>query len=267
MDWRAGLIVAASAWIGWAILARRVAALRPRGDDMEAALLLALIRALTRFVHRLRVEGSERLPPGRPSTGGEPLVIVANHASGADPILIQAALPFEVRWIMARDMRAPALERLWEFARIIFVDRRDGGSNGLREALRHLRKGGVVGVFPEGFIERPARALLPFQEGVGLLIARSGAGVLPVVIEGAPEVDPAWAALLHPSRSRLRFLPIWRPGNLGRAEIGRALRRLFQEATGWPLCERRTVYRDGEWWTIDPDRGGGYVPASEIENR
>jgi len=261
------MIVLGVVWLGWAMVARRIAALRPRGEEIEASLMLGLMRATARCVHRLRVEGRDHVPRAPASTVCEGLVIVANHASGADPILIQASLPFEVRWIMAQDMRVGALERLWEFARVIFVDRRSGDSRGLREALRHLREGGVIGVFPEGFIERPARALLPFQEGVGVLIARSGAGVLPVVIDGTPEVDPAWAAILHPSRSTLRFLPIWRPAGLSREEVAPALRRLFQKATGWPLNERRAEYRDGQWWYIDPGEGGVYVPASEVENR
>ncbi|HBS29908.1 MAG TPA: hypothetical protein DEB06_10785, partial [Phycisphaerales bacterium] len=37
---------------------------------------------------------------------------------------------------------------------------------------------------------------------------KSGAPVLPVVIEGTPQVDPAWASLAHRSRARVRVLSV-----------------------------------------------------------
>ena len=218
------------------------------------------------MMRQLRVSGVEHVPaPGRAGAAPGALIVVANHTAGVDPLLIQAALPYEVRWIMAQDMRVAAMEGFWTYARIIFIDRQKRDSRGLREALRHLKQGGVIGVFPEGHIERPARELLPFEEGIGFLIERSGAPVLPVVIEGTPEVDPAWASLVRPSRSKLRFLPLWRPAKGEGGSAGAALRGLFQVATGWELNDRGIEFKDGEWWYVTPD--GVYVHASEVESR
>src|SRR5690606_15597843 len=109
-----------------------------------------------------------------------PLIVVANHTAGVDPILTSAACPFQIRWIMAQDMRLPWLNWFWRWQRVIFVSRtgRDRGS--VREALAHLKDGGVIGIFPEGGLERPPRQILPFRRGVGLLIAKAGVPVLPV---------------------------------------------------------------------------------------
>lgn len=212
-----------------------VMAASTRGD-VWTGLTLRALQIYARLLHRLRIEGAEHRPD-RKKAG--PLIVVANHTAGVDPLLVQAACRFEIRWIMAEDMRHPAGEPLWKLARVIFVDRREARSGGLRAAIRHIKEGGVVGVFPEGGIERPPRQIRPFQPGVGLLAQRSGARILPVVIDGTPGTASAWGSLLRPSRSRIRFLAPLDPKaeGLRSGEIADRLRELFIAETGWPANE------------------------------
>lgn len=208
----------------------------PRGTVL-AGVVWRVVRLYCRVVHRLRVEGAEHVPSSR--TAG-PLVVVSNHTAGVDPVLIQASCPFEVRWMMASDMRVRALEPLWRWLRIIDVKRSGPGAASMREALAHLERGGVVGVFPEGGIERPARTLRRFLPGAGLLIARSGAPVLPVVVDGTPYTKAAWGSLLRPSRARVRFLPrITYPDGTEAKAVTSDLERRFAEATGWARRDER----------------------------
>lgn len=241
-------LVAFGAWV-------RTARIRP--DDDLTALIVRVMQVYARSVHGLRVEGAGFVPQrGRlPDSGAAPLIVVANHTAFIDPILVQAALPFEVRWIMAKDMATPSAGWLWDLARVILVDRRSNDSAPLREAIRHLKSGGVVGVFPEGYIERPPRVVYPFQDGVGLLVARTGAAVLPVVIDGTPQVEDGSGALVTPSRSRVRFLaPIrYKDRGMSAAEIARDLRRVFVDATGWPTSDRTPRWENGAWTDIGLD--------------
>lgn len=225
------LILILVALIGFGWLCRAVLD-SPRGE-VDSGLYWHLSRLYARVVHRLRLEGLENVPRG-PRPG--PLIIVANHTSGVDPVLVQAACRFEIRWIMASDMRHPLGEGLWDWGRIIFVGRDGGGAAGTREALRHLREGGVLGIFPEGGIERPPRQIRPFLPGVGFIVKRSGAPVLPVLVDGTPQVDPAWQSLRRFSRSVIRFLPPidYRSSQLEAPAIAEDLRRRFIEWTGWP---------------------------------
>lgn len=253
------IILGAAAWVGCAAVARWIMAAAVRPDSFETGFLVRLYQVYARLVHRLRIEGAHHIPhPRSPGEGVGPLIVVANHTAGVDPILIQATVPFEPRWMMASDMRAPLLEALWEFGRIIFVDRRGGDAPALREGLRHLASGGALGVFPEGHLERPARHILPFQPGVGLLIGRSKARVLPVVIDGTPICDPAWGSLVKPSHSRIRFLaPIdYSTTGLGPAEIAADLHRRFIDATGWPAWDRPPRLVDDQWVWDTPAPGG-----------
>ncbi|MEZ6318331.1 MAG: lysophospholipid acyltransferase family protein [Phycisphaerales bacterium] len=186
-----------------------------------------------RVLHRLKVRGREHIPPARDAG---PLIVVANHTAGVDPILVSAACPFQIRWIMAEDMRLPWLGWFWRWQSVIFVSRsgRDRGS--VRTALEHLNKGGVIGIFPEGGLERPSRQVLPFRRGVGLLINKAAVPVLPVFIDGTPQVDPAWASLWHPSRSTIEFGPSidYASTGFGPGEIADDLHRRYLAWSGWP---------------------------------
>jgi 1-acyl-sn-glycerol-3-phosphate acyltransferase len=98
-----------------------------------------------------------------------------------------------------------------------------------------LQSGGVVGIFAEGGLERPPEHINPYLPGVGLLILKGKARVLPVVISGTPKVDEAYASLFIPSRSRVRFLPVrdFTGAGLSAAEIATSLEEEAAHAQGW----------------------------------
>lgn len=239
--------LAAVSWLGLAFASHWLTSSPVRPGELLAQALHRLIQTHARVLHRLRAAGLEHIPT-RAAGAAEPLIVIANHTAGIDPLLLQACLPYEVRWMMAQDMREPRLEPLWAYGRVIFVDRQQGDPLSLREALRHLKQGGVLGVFPEGHIERPARVLLPFQPGIGFLIGRSGAAVLPAIIEGTPQVDPAWASLWRSSRSHVRFLPLVRyPKGTDPHAITADLHSRIARETGWPRSRESPRWIDGRW--------------------
>lgn len=222
-------------WIVWAFACRRIMD-NPRGDA-ATGLALVFIRTYARLVHRVSVRGAEHIP-GRSDAG--PLIVVCNHTAGVDPLLVQSVCDFEVRWMMGEDMQWDALRGFWEFAGVIGVNRVGRDTTSARIALRHLEAGGIVGVFPEGRLEKPARRLLPFQAGVGLLISRSEAPVLPVWIDGTPNAPTAWGSLFRTSRSRLTIGPRMMLGKdeRGNARDAKAITELvrgwFERVSGWP---------------------------------
>ncbi|MFM9995741.1 MAG: lysophospholipid acyltransferase family protein [Phycisphaerales bacterium] len=220
-------ILISAAWVAFAFLARALLD-NPRAEP-GFGLVWLLGRIYAIGVHRLRVIGVENIPKG---IDAGPLIVVANHTAGVDPVLVQMPCAFEIRWLMAQDMRHPWGEWLWRLAGVIFVSRQGDEIAGVREAIRHLRDGGVIGVFPEGGIARPRGTVRPFLPGVGLLIKKSGAPVLPVVVEGTPDVDPAWDSIKQFSRSVVTFMPPiqYRGSGLGAAEIAEDLRSRFE---GW----------------------------------
>lgn len=164
-------------------------------------LLYRTIRLYADSMHNLRWRGRHHIP----HTGG--VLLVSNHRAGLDPLLIQAATPRVIRWMMAAEYRLPGLHTiLWKHIDPIDVHRgHDHDTAPVSEAIDTLKRGGVVGIFPEGGINRTDDPLRPFGEGVALIARRSGAWVVPVYVNGpAPRKRPL-ASFLRPSRSRVTF--------------------------------------------------------------
>jgi 1-acyl-sn-glycerol-3-phosphate acyltransferase len=186
-----------------------------------------------RIVHRVEFEVED----GAFDDLDGPFIVVCNHTAGVDPFLVSAVVPRRVRWLMAEDMRVRSLAWFWNWAGIIFVARNRHGRSGMRRAKAHLLEDGMIGIFPEGKIERPAGRLLPFAPGVGVLVKRTNAKVLPVVISGTPYTSTAWESLWTGSNARVRVMkPIdYKEMGLGNAEIAHDLERRFQDWTGWEL--------------------------------
>lgn len=223
-----------SALLALVLLARRVRQ-NPWGD-IPHGLIYYLGRGYLRLVHRPRVRGEADLLRRGQEAWPDGLIIVCNHTAGIDPMLVQGASNCPIRWVMAEDMRIASLEWLWRMTGVIFVDRSRGGAASLREAVRHVKGGGILGIFPEGGLERPPERVRPFGAGVGWLIRKTRAPVVPVVIQGTPRVDPAWASLWRRSRSVLTVHPVVDYSSRGMDDetIAADLRGRFLDFTGWP---------------------------------
>lgn len=243
----AAQILIGLALVAWLLFAAACSALRktPR-RDVPGQLVWGVLFVYVRLMHRVRFTGLELVPRGQrtdPNTHlwkreGGPLIIVANHTAGIDPLLIQLACPYLIRWMMMRTMMPRALDGFFEWLGVIPVGPSGPDAQAARVAIRHLKEGGVIGVFPEGGIERPARHVLPFEPGVGLLVTRTKARVLLAVIDDTPDAPNAYMSLFMPSRSRVRFVTLadYSATTLGAAEIAADLHARAVRALGWPTA-------------------------------
>lgn len=154
-----------------------------------------------RYYHHLSLLNACTLPQRGPA------ILVCNHISGIDPVMIQAACPRLIVWMMAREYYEIGALR-WFFQRLqaIPVERTGRDLASTRMAFRALANGRVLGVFPEGRIA-PSRQLLPFQTGVALLALRSGAPVYPAYLEGTSRMTEMVEAFFSPQRLTIRFGP------------------------------------------------------------
>lgn len=140
-----------------------------------------VLRCIARAIVRLRVEGDlARLPKAGP------MIVAANHASSADPVLIGAflnqILGRPLNWLGKRELvEFPLTGWALRIAGIHPVDRDAADLEAFRSAMRVLEAGQVLAVFPEGTRSRDG-GLQAVREGVGMLALRSGALVLPVAV-------------------------------------------------------------------------------------
>jgi 1-acyl-sn-glycerol-3-phosphate acyltransferase len=147
-----------------------------------------VLRTLARLILRLHVEGD----PGAVARAGA-VIVAANHASSADPVLIGAflnkRLGRSVNWLGKRELvETPVIGPFMRMVPIHPVDREAADLDAFRTAIRILESGNILGVFPEGTRSRDG-ALQPVRDGAGVLALHSGAVVLPVAVVDS---DMAW---------------------------------------------------------------------------
>lgn len=203
--------------------------------DGPSALLWLFNKCYIRWMHRVTASGTEIIPkglfPGK-------MIVVCNHQSPIDPLLVQSQCIFKIRWLMAQEFMLPSLDFVWEHAEIIPVARDGNDTRSLRLSLRHLKNDGVIGIFPEGGIKQPRNAIRPFSEGVGAMIAHAKAPVLLAAVDGTPMDDDMDGAIFERSRSTVRFIELMHfAEDATKSEITEELRQRLAQATGWPLVE------------------------------
>jgi len=139
-----------------------------------------------------------------PASG--PAILVCNHISGLDPALIQSTSPRVVTWMMAKEFYdLGALHWMFKRLRAIPVGRGGRDMAAMRSALRALESGGVLGIFPEGRIEKD-HTLMPFQTGVALMACRTGTSVYPAYLDGSNRNMPSmFDAYLRRHRATITF--------------------------------------------------------------
>jgi 1-acyl-sn-glycerol-3-phosphate acyltransferase len=136
---------------------------------------------LSRFVYRFDIKGDEHIP-----TEGA-AVLVCNHVSFIDAVLLMAASPRPIRFIMDhRIFKVPVLGWLFKLAKAIPIapQKEDPAAYeaAFAKALAVLREGDLLAIFPEGSITRDG-TLQPFKGGVMKIVESARAeGIEPPVI-------------------------------------------------------------------------------------
>ena len=112
----------------------------------------------------------------------------------------------------------------------------------LRQAVRHVKEGGLIGIFPEGTIARPPREIRPFQPGVGLLARLSKAPVLVLWIHDTPYTETAGGSIFRRSHSVVEFVGVFDlSGEKDPPPPPPSLRNALADHSGWPRNEESTL--------------------------
>src|SRR5690349_7544343 len=150
----------------------------------------------------LRLRGAENLPAGQ-------CVVVANHASYLDGVVMAAALPPRFAFVIKREMNdVPVGGLLLRRIGSEFVERfnRHKGGTDARRVLRTAASGHSLVFFPEGTFT-PEVGLGKFHTGAFAIAARAACPVVPAVILGTRRNMPATRVLPRPGPIEVRFGP------------------------------------------------------------
>jgi len=139
-----------------------------------------------RLINKVKFHGLQNVP----KTGG--VIIASNHASYLDPPAV-GACTYRTRMthFMARDtlFETPFMHWFLHKVGVIPLDRNKGDVKAMRTSIQLLKNGASVALFPEG-TRSESGELQPPKPGIGFLVAKGQAPVVPVYVHGSYD---AWS--------------------------------------------------------------------------
>jgi 1-acyl-sn-glycerol-3-phosphate acyltransferase len=202
--------------------------LRTPNSEMNLSYRLGwiLFRALYAVYFRWRTFNTDRVP----QTGA--VILASNHASFLDPPLVGSALRRPINYLARESLfRFPGIGALLRSWNSVPVDRDGGGAAGLKGILDRLLAGGGIILFPEGTRTRDGR-LQPARSGIGLVVVKSDALVVPVRVYGTFKAFGRHRKFPRPYRVAVKF------GEPMRFE------KLRAEAKNCPKARLKEIYQE-----------------------
>jgi 1-acyl-sn-glycerol-3-phosphate acyltransferase len=158
-------------------------------------------RTFWRAFGTLRVDGLEHVPPNGA------FLLISNHQSNLDPILIQACCPRTIH-AMAKSTQfaTPLIGRLMTRLNAYPVRRYQTDPQAVRLTLRRLAGGAAVGIYIEGERSWDGR-LQAAKPGTVRIVLKAGVPVVPCTIHGTYDAWPRWDRRLQGGPIHIRFGP------------------------------------------------------------
>ncbi len=199
---------------------------------MLKPLVRLLLRALFKLLFRLRIEG--RLE----GLAAERLLIIANHESFLDGLLLGVALPFDPVFVVHTGVtRSRFFRMVLSLVDYLAVD--PTNPMAMKRILKLVESGRPVVIFPEGRITNTG-SLMKVYDGPAFIAARTGAAVLPVRLDGPARSWFARTSGRYPKQFLPRItltvlptthiaMPATGSAKQRRRQAGEAMRRVMQE--------------------------------------
>ena len=161
-------------------------------------LMRFMVWMLIHSVYRLEKAGLERIPEEGPA------IVVCNHVSFVDALVITAACRRPIRWVMYyKIFRIPLLSFFFRTVRAIPIAGSKEDPRMLEQAYasvaKELAAGELVGIFPEGSLTQDGD-IAEFRGGVMKMLEKTPVPVVPMALSGL------WRSLFARNRHNLRYL-------------------------------------------------------------
>ena len=152
-----------------------------------------------------------------------PCILVANHSSNLDPIVLGCASPRRVYFVAKEELfRNPLASFFLRHLGAFPLHRGEGDKEAVKRIFSLLKEGKVVGLFPEG--TRNQGELGDFQRGALKLLIRAGVPVVVAGIRGTYESLPRGKNIPHPFPIRVSFSPPFEVKNWSVEEVEKKIR-------------------------------------------
>ena len=162
-----------------------------------------LVNRLNRLFCRVMYQVTPPSPPPLPERG--PVLLVSDHPSLSDPMVLSATAGRPITYLVAREVfQRPYLRWMYQTFHYIPVSRGNSDVKAVRAMLRVLEHGEVVGIFPQGGIDEYRKE--SGHLGVGYLALKTGVPVVPASIawDSARPLN-LFGALATPGKAIVRY--------------------------------------------------------------
>lgn len=150
------------------------------------------------FFH-IEVKGRENIP----TKGG--FIVASNHVSFMDPIAVGVASPRALNYMARHDLFCnPLFGWLIAHCNSFPVKRNSADFSALREAMRRVKSGGGLAIFPEGSRKADGESLEP-QAGIGFLASKLNVPVVPAFVKGTEIALPRGTKKLKAAKISVNF--------------------------------------------------------------
>lgn len=145
-------------------------------------MIASLLKLICRVIFRVDVAGIANIP--KPNANGQnKLLIIANHESFLDGLLLGLFLPIPATFVVHTSvLNSWALRQILRLTPYLAVD--PTSPLAMKKVIKLLEAGKPVVIFPEGRITQTG-SLMKVYDGPGFVAAKTGAAILPVRIDGA----------------------------------------------------------------------------------
>ena len=138
-----------------------------------------IIKAFIKVLYNPKVEGIENIPESGP------VILAGNHKSNIDPLLVCTENKRIVHFLAKKELyKNKLLKKFMDNVGTIQIDRDINDTSAIKESIKMLKKGEVIGVFPEGKRNMTNDILLPLKQGTVTLAKKTKATLVPFAIKG-----------------------------------------------------------------------------------
>ena len=142
-----------------------------------------IVRFLSLSLFRPRIKGIENIPKN------ENYILAGNHTKWLDPVMLVAIVKDEIHFLAKDSLFKGITKPIVKGMGAIPVNRKIHDHQALENAIDALRKGAVIGIFPEGTINREKKEpTLPFKIGAVKMANTTNTKIIPFVITGKYKV-------------------------------------------------------------------------------
>lgn len=148
--------------------------------NLHYRIVVFLIYLYLKIFRGLKIDGKEHIPKDTP------VIFAANHISNLDPFALAASTIKPMGFFAKRELFFFPLGPIIRWFGAFPVDRQGNATNAIRSAIKIIKSGRSLVIFPEGTRNKSEAKLLPAKRGVALIAKKAQVPVVPVALTGTP---------------------------------------------------------------------------------